>query len=1634
MIRPRRAGRRNNRSRQILMTRQFRFESLEARRVLATFFVDTAVDQLPSPGDVCAADDAAGNNNCTLRLAVQTAESNAGGDEIQIPDGTYLIDSLIGSFDLQNSQDTTFIGNVNDAAAVVIDGNDASRVFDLFGSDNPYVVKFEGLTIRGGVAFDGSGGGGINASDQTSVVLSDVIVEDNSAGDIFGPLASGAGINTTGNLTIDNSIIRNNFAALNGGGISFVTGSVPNTLNISNSTIEGNQAGDSQADRGFGGGIFVSSFDQSAVVLMDTVTISGNTAGDSGGGVATFGAAATIDNSSFVGNDALGSESGGGGLYLIGSGPGGPSFTINGGRFESNSAVAGAGGFESVDAPGTVDGTQFELNIVTGMATGFAFDEGGGALVAISQDAANAPAVIIRNALINNNSAPAAGGLAAVDANLTITNSIISNNTATQAGGAAGGLGAVSSTGDNPLTVLGSSIIGNTANGDAGGIGLADVDLMITDSTIDSNQALQDGRAGGIGMIGQNRTPVLTANRVTISNNQADGVGGGLGMIAGSLQLTNVTVSDNSSINSLTTGGGIFADLAADSLIDSSTIATNISFGSGFNLNQQGVGILNLRGVLFAEGDGVATGINSLGNNLDQSGTLGLNGSGDQSGLDPLLGPLQDNGGPVFTRGLFDGSPAIDAGGLQFPPTDARGITRPQDGDGDSVAVADIGAFELELVSPEVDLVITKSDSVDPVTAGTPLTYTIVVTNNGPDDATGVTIDDTLPAELTFIAGDVDGDSAAVSEANGVVTASVGILAAGGSATLTITGSVASNARLTLNNTATVSSNENDLDPGDNTVSETTATTAIVDLEVFKSANVETVAPGGSLIYTIIVANNGPSDASVVLLEDQLPAELTFVSGDVDGDSGAVEEASGFITANIGDLAAGASSTISLTASVATTATQTIDNTATVSSNEVDSDVGNNSATETTSVSAVLVDLATTIADDVDPLMPGQTVIFSVDVSNQGSEIASDVTSTTTLPADFTIVSADSSPLGTVTVAGNTVTSNLVALDPGITTTVTIVATAGGTAGTFTTNTSVVSTEADADPSNNSASETTTIAVSTSVTGHVYCDINANDSEDPGEAVVGTTVFLDEDSDRALDPAERSTLTDDNGDYTFNNVTDTFPTVVVQVPFDCDTIPRNPGIVRTSFDVGDLARDIAGADVDGDGDLDVLVASDLSNSLTILNNDEGELSLGEKIILSDRPQSIFAFQPAGQSVPLIAVAGIGTPSTAGFVVTLDGTTNQSEITAGNGPIDVVVADFDGNGTPDVLTAAFRSSDLNLALNGSTESVPIASGRQVRAVSAGDINGDGNSDAIYANFGYPGDESSLLVTLLGDGAGGFGEPIETQLNPRLVAVKIVDLLEDPDSAAPAALALSEAGQLSVLTMNGTVSVINSLDVGDGASVFDVGDFNHDGRTDLAVANLGDQLVDLFVGDGTGQFAHMTTITNVTAPSALVVGDFDGDTLDDIVVANFYQDLNLGQPQAPEFRLSSTVTLIRLDVAETALVATGGLVRAPVLELPSANPELRLDVSGDGKVSSLDALQVLNGLAETAAAGEQIGIEDSTDVNGDGRTSALDALLIINYLAEVHEASLAAVVDWINDDDNDDEDHIIALDIVLTNSLV
>src|SRR6185436_6001200 len=175
-----------------------------------------------------------------------------------------------------------------------------------------------------------------------------------------------------------------------------------------------------------------------------------------------------------------------------------------------------------------------------------------------------------------------------------------------------------------------------------------------------------------------------------------------------------------------------------------------------------------------------------------------------------------------------------------------------------------VGLFQV------ADLSVTKTDSPDPVTAGTNLTYTITVTNSGPDAAASVSWSDTLPAGTTFVSLPA---VAGWSCTTGATVSCSNPSFAVGSAVFTLTVAVAPSvtAGTVLSNTVTVTSPTSDPDTADRSATATTTVAASANLSVTKTDSPDPVTAGTNLTYTITVTNAGPSNAASVSLSDTLP-------------------------------------------------------------------------------------------------------------------------------------------------------------------------------------------------------------------------------------------------------------------------------------------------------------------------------------------------------------------------------------------------------------------------------------------------------------------------------------------------------------------------------------------------------------------------------------------------------------------------------------------------------------------------------------------------------------------------------------------------------------------------------------------
>lgn len=417
----------------------------------------------------------------------------------------------------------------------------------------------------------------------------------------------------------------------------------------------------------------------------------------------------------------------------------------------------------------------------------------------------------VSNNLANMSTGTLGGGITGDGADISVARCVVSGNRAFRGGGII--------TFNGALAIDSSTIEGNQASVSGGGIEAGRSALLLYNSTVNNNSIVSEefgpSNGGGINFSSACNATAVISNS-TISGNQALQRGGGiyvqacfddlvlsekLGLTQGQGQsgvfIFNSTIAFNQASGSADgpqAGGGIY--------FEPNTLNTGVpgAFSVGvYNTILAGNSALNGPDCFDSLGSG---GFNLLGDDADCN-LAPMIGLPDQINVDPLLGPLQDNGGPTFTHGLSENSPAIDMGnnlpgeGCQslspdevlnnnfsfFPVTaDQRAFTRPIAVRNPGDAICDVGAFEFQAF----DFTVSKDDGLNgaSIQAGESFTYTITVTNNGPGTATAVTLEDPLPEAMDFVAVS-SSQGSCVGGAS--IQCDLGILAAGESASIDVT-------------------------------------------------------------------------------------------------------------------------------------------------------------------------------------------------------------------------------------------------------------------------------------------------------------------------------------------------------------------------------------------------------------------------------------------------------------------------------------------------------------------------------------------------------------------------------------------------------------------------------------------------------------------------------------------------------------------------------------------------------------------------------------------------------------------------------------------------------------------------------
>jgi hypothetical protein len=407
---------------------------------------------------------------------------------------------------------------------------------------------------------------------------------------------------------------------------------------------------------------------------------------------------------------------------------------------------------------------------------------------------------------------------------------------------------------------------------------------------------------------------------------------------------------------------------------------------------------------------------------------------------------------------------------------------------------------------------------------------------------------------------------------------------------------------------------------------------------------------------------------------------------------------------------------------------------------------------------------------------------------------------------------------------------------------------------------------------------------------------------------------------------------------------------------------------------GELPESIAVADFNGDGLPDLVTADPFDGTVSILLNSTAPgaasasytLAVTYNVGTQSDAAAVAVGDFNGDGLPDLAVANViegnGTVSIL-LNTTAPGSTTPSFTLAaspqlGGMPSSIAVGDFNGDGKPDLAVTLVDANKVVVLLNSTatgstnsasfTQAVSLDVGSTPESVAVGDFNGDGKLDLAVANAaeqsGFAGGTVSILLNSTAPGAtsASFALVVSLSAGYQPTSVAVGDF--NGDGKPDVAVADSGSGSVSIL-LNGTPAGESHVSftltavpsVGDQPEAVAIGDFNGDGKPDLVLTNPGD-------GGSTVSILLNTTVPGATSasftlaaspgvgyePFAVAVGDFNGDGKPDLATANS-GDGNVS-------------VLINTTPAPTTAVSFAAAATSTVGSSPSS--EVIGDFNGDG----------------------------------------------------------------------------------------
>lgn len=420
-------------------------------------------------------------------------------------------------------------------------------------------------------------------------------------------------------------------------------------------------------------------------------------------------------------------------------------------------------------------------------------------------------------------------------------------------------------------------------------------------------------------------------------------------------------------------------------------------------------------------------------------------------------------------------------------------------------------ATDVVATAIQADLALTTAATPPSVFAGNNITYTQTITNNGPAASTGVSFTEATPTNTTFQSVSAPAGwtctAPAVGATGNVNCTDPTALAAGTAADIIVVVNVpATTAAGTITANSSVTATTGDPTSANNSTTVATPLTVACDLSVTNSGTPSPVTAGGTITYTQVVTNSGPSNCSTGTFSEATPGNTAFVSVAVVNSGGVTWTCppSAPVACTSPTVPPGSTGTITAIYTVAggTAAGTIISDTATVATTSRDTNPNNNSATVNIAVaSATQADLSVTNSASPNPVTAGNNITYTQSVTNAGPAAAVTVSFTDPVPANTTALTL-TGPAGWTCSTGTTPPSCTIASLAANTTanfTYTVKVTTNATPGTIITETdSVNSTTGDPNSANNSASVNVLVADS--------ADLSVTNTASPIPVLAGGTL------------------------------------------------------------------------------------------------------------------------------------------------------------------------------------------------------------------------------------------------------------------------------------------------------------------------------------------------------------------------------------------------------------------------------------------------------------------------------------------------------------------------------------------------